>query len=140
MTTEANSHTYPPVPDRRLWLGVAAGPVLWAIHLVVVYAIQSVSCHWGFFRGSSILGIETLNFILGVISVVAAAGIVAGGILSYRNYRTLAGEPWENTRWAEARPSFMAITGLLMAALFLLSLIFSLVAIVMLRPCSLYWW
>ncbi len=139
MTVDLNPRSYLPVPSGRLWAGMILGPVIWALHLVVIYAVQSVSCHLGLLQGS-ILGMSALRFVLLAITAAALAGVLAGGWLSYRNYRRLEGGRERGRGLDQDRPGFMALAGTLLSGLFLLSLIYTVLAVFTLQPCALFWW
>lgn len=132
---------YQPIGPGRLWFGVGAPPVIWALHLVIVYAIQSVSCHWGFLQ-FTILGINALRFVLLVITLLAAIGVLAGGLVAYRSYQEIDGsrDMEDETGWLEGRFMFMAQSGVLLAGLFLFALVLTIFPIIFLQPCSLFWW
>lgn len=132
-------HSQIPVSNKRLWFGIGAAAVAWALHLVIVYGFQSTACHWGFLQ-FDILGINALRLALLALTILAGAIVVSGGLTSFRNNRRLeeggareAGEP-------EGRYLFMTQVGILLSALFLLSIVFSLFPILLLDQCAPYWW
>ena len=127
------------ISPARLWFGVGLGVVIWAVHLVIVYAIQTLSCNWGFLQ-FNILGMNAMRFVLLMVTVLAAIGIITGGSISYKNYRKLDEEERVNEGWRIERIRFMAISGALLSGLFLLSMLFAALPILYLRPCALFWW
>ena len=74
-----------PVP---LWLVVAAGPVIWAIHLVASYALVTLSCSHGFFQ-FLILGMAGARFILVVFTVAVTLLMLYAGYVAFSNWRRL---------------------------------------------------
>ena len=132
-------HSQVPVNNKQLWFGVGAAAIAWALHLVIVYAFQSTACHWGFLQ-FDIMGINALRLLLLALTILAGAVVVTSGLTSYRNHQRLresgareAGEP-------EGRFLFMTQVGILLSALFLLSIVFSLFPILLLDQCAPYWW
>lgn len=133
-------HAREPVRPTQLWFGVGFGAFIWALHLVVVYAVQSVSCHWGFLQ-YNLLGINALRFVLLALTLLAGIGVFTAFWTSYGNYRRLAEEKRrEGVDEPEGRFLFMTEGGALLNGLFLLSITFSAVPILFLRPCSPFWW
>jgi hypothetical protein len=134
------SQKYPPVTPFNLWFGLGFATIVWILHLSIAYAVQSVACHWGFLQ-FNILGVNALRILLIGLTVLAAVGVFAGGMVAYKNYRSLAARKGEENGDAlTGRFLFMAQGGILLAGLFFLSILFSMVPIVLLDACSLFWW
>ena len=72
----------------QLWLVVASGPVIWAIHLVVSYALVTLSCMWGFLQ-FLIIGMAAARFILVVFTVAVTLIMLYAGYLAFSNWRKL---------------------------------------------------
>ena len=132
-------HTHQPVDNRQVWFGLGFGVIVWAIHLTTVYAIQSISCHWGFLQ-YNILGISALRLVLLVITVLAGAGIATSLWVAYRNYRRLREDRAGERGYPEERYLFMTEGGALLNGLCFLAVIFSLVPILLLPQCTPFWW
>jgi hypothetical protein len=135
MTTDIQRFPHPPVTPGRLWFGLAAGPVIWAIHLSVAYALLAVSCQWDFFR-FTVLGIDGVRFILIVFTVIAGLVILAGGWLSYNSWQDLRARPAQEGKEPIGRFRFMTRSGMLLSGIFFFSTILSIVPILMLPACS----
>jgi hypothetical protein len=94
-----------------LWLGILAGPIAWALDLVVSYSLVQWTCGGG------------PPVVLHLVTLFALA-IVAGGAASA--WRALArvppGAPEDGSQ-PDQRGRFMAILGLTMCALFALVVI-----------------
>jgi hypothetical protein len=130
----------PPVNPFKLWFGLGFATVIWILHLSIVYALQSVSCHWGFLQ-FSLLGVNALRLALLLLTVLSAVGVAFGGWIAYKNYRSILDRRGDkNVGEPTGRFLFMSQAGFLLAGLFMLSIIFSLVPIILLEPCSPYWW
>lgn len=122
------------IPPRQLWFGVAVGPIVWAIHLVVVYALVSLACNWRFFS-FNMLGIPGIIFILTVVTLVMGAVVLYGGLLSWRNRRLIEEEAQILGR-REERHYFLAYSGVLLSALFFLAILVALIPAFVLGPCA----
>lgn len=122
------------VPPRQLWFGVAAGPIVWAIHLVLVYALVSLACNWRFFS-FTMLGVPGIVVILTAVTLVMGAIVLYAGLLSRRNWRLIQEEERLHGR-REERHYFLAYSGLLLSALFLLAMLVALIPAFVLGPCA----
>ncbi|MFW6098260.1 MAG: hypothetical protein ACOC9Z_09285 [Chloroflexota bacterium] len=122
------------VPPRQLWFGVAAGPILWAIQLVVVYALVSLACNWRFFS-FTLLGVPGIVVILTTVTLVLSAIVLYAGLLSWHNWRVIQEEEHAHGR-REERHYFLAYSGVLLSALFLLVMLVSLIPAFVLGPCA----
>lgn len=122
------------IPPRQLWFSVAVGPIVWAIHLVVVYAMVSLACNWRFFS-FTVLGVSGIIFILTVVTLVMGAIVLYGGLLAWRNRRFIEEEAQLHGR-REERHYFLAYSGVLLSALFFLVILVSLIPAFVLGPCT----
>ncbi len=107
-----------------LWAGLLAGPLAALLQLEANYALVLHACRTGD------------EFWLHVVSVVALALTVAGGLLSWRNWRS-AGAEWED-EGAGVRPrsSFMAAVGIMINALLALVVVAQWIPIFVYGPCD----
>lgn len=142
MTEQTAVHSPTPLERRQqlwLWFGVAAGPLIWAIHLVLAYALQSLSCQWQFLH-TTILGMHGLRFTLLVITILAVLLIVYGGVVAYgfwRRFRSLEYGQGDGRREPErGRLPFMAYVGVAFSALFALVTLLMLTPILALDICG----
>lgn len=132
--TNSPQPSYEPVSLWQLWSPLAAGPVLWSVHLVASYALVSIACRWGLLQ-SELLGITGLRLVLLVFTVIAALVVFYAGFLAYGNWRDIRdnerdGEPLENNRHL-----FMVYSALILNGLFFAILLVSLVPIMYLNLC-----
>jgi hypothetical protein len=127
----------PPPLERReafwLWFGVAAGPVVWAVHLFVAYAVQTLSCQWRFLR-VPVLGIDGLRLTLLAITAVAVLIILYGGFVASRFWQQWRSDPPEQPE--QNRFPFMAYLGLAFSTLFALTTLLTAVPILALNICG----
>jgi hypothetical protein len=101
-----------------LWCGIFAGPVAWAINLQLNYALARWACE----RGSQAAPVA----ISSILFVVAILGL----LFSWRALRVVG-----HTE-VSTRVRFMAIGGMLLSAIFALTILASLVPHLYLSPCE----
>ncbi len=89
-----------------LWIGILTGPIVWAVDLLMRYALVKWSCHTGRLWYFDALTITAL-------ALVAFAAVVAWNALQQtsRDEPTDGGMPRQRAR-------FMAVLGLTISALF----------------------
>ena len=109
----------------RLWFGVLAGPVAWAVGLMVSYPLVPASC-----AVESALPLVVATFL--TAAVTAAGGIVAWGCHRALARRDAAGDLWRGL----SRASLMATGGIALSALFFLTVIGHAVAMLLVGPCQ----
>jgi hypothetical protein len=129
----------PAINVKSFWFGVAAPAVVWALHLVTIYAIQSTACHWGFLQ-ATILGISGLRVLLLALTIAAGAVVILGGLTLNGIYQDLSRRNTVEREDPSGRVRFMARAGTWLAGLFLFALVMSLAPILFLDVCSPYWW
>ncbi|MEZ4523233.1 MAG: hypothetical protein R3A46_16560 [Thermomicrobiales bacterium] len=116
----------PRVPGKGLmfWYSVAAGPLIWAIHVSVSYMMVGLVCDWG----------TGLPIYLATLVALAAVGIA--GYYAYGTWRQLQQvDPDERSRiWG--RENLLMTSALVMAALFSLIIIGSAVQVVFWSACT----
>ncbi len=123
-----------PVRPGQLWFGVGAPILIWALHLVIGYALVSLNCVWSLFP-FRLFGIEGIRIILLALTILTAVGVLAGGLISFRNWRRLrAGNRGDQIDPTE-RYRFMMFSGMLLSGLFLLGLLWEIFPIFMVELC-----
>lgn len=109
----------------RLWFGALAGPVGWAVALMVSYPLVPASC--------------VLESMLPLIFVTVLTGalIAAGGVIAWRSRRALAARQQESgDMWrSNTRAELMATGGIVLSALFFLTTIGHAAAMLFVGPC-----
>jgi hypothetical protein len=107
-----------------LWAGLLAGPLAMLIELQVNYALVLWACSAG------------REWALHLVAALALCITLAGGLISWRNWR-LAGAHWEDEgAGVIPRSRFMSIVGILMSALFALVIIAQWIPIFIYGPCQ----
>jgi len=122
------------VTPRELWFGVAAGPILWAVHLVLSYGLVSLACSRGFFNFTA-SGVAGIVVVLTALTLVFAAVVLYAGILARRNRREFDERGTLRGR-VEERHHFLATSGMLLSALFFPAIVVSLIPAFVLGPCA----
>jgi hypothetical protein len=111
--------------DRKLWVSMLGGPVLWLIYLQTAYVLVQPACTSG---EKSVLHI-TSAFFLGLT--------IAMGVISLGQWTQVGrGWPSEEEEAHSGRQRSMAMIGILQSGLFGLLIITSWAAISILNPCE----
>jgi len=134
MTTNTHTSDIKNGISRQTGFSLAAGPVIWALHMAIVYPVTSLTCEWGWFP-AEILGMPGLRFFQLAVTAVAAAIVGVAGLLALREWRALR-EPASDQEPDAALSPFMAMLGVLSNALFLLAILVAIVPILTLAPCA----
>ena len=117
-----------PTAVTRLWFGILAGPVAWTLQLAISYPLAQLSCHAGY-RSQHPL---TLQVVAG-----AALMMIAFGALTAWNALQAAPAPASTDGGRSIdRARFMAMLGLLFAALFTLVVIATAIPTWILHACE----
>jgi hypothetical protein len=109
----------------ELWAGVTLGPLGWALHLSVNYALADSACD------------NPWNILFLSITLVCIAIALWGGWFAWRSYN-LTGREWPSgdADGVLIRSRFMAVSGLLLTALTLLLILTQTIPMLMLKPCT----
>jgi hypothetical protein len=87
--------------EGMLWLGFLLPPVVWSVQLEAVYLLSGYGCSTGDFNP------------IHLISIIALALSITGGLISFRNWR-VAGGSWKSAEAGSlSRSRFLAILGML---------------------------
>jgi small-conductance mechanosensitive channel len=118
----------------RLWTCLLVGSAVWAVHLMVVYPLASLTCRWGWF------GTTEADAQLRIVQTVAT--LVAAGLIAWFGY--VAFQTWLQSRHAghtelseaeTARITMQAFVTLLLNALYFLIILIMLAPIFVLPLC-----
>jgi hypothetical protein len=119
-----------------LWYSVASGPVLWAAHLSISYALASNACQHGFLVDASLLGINALTLSLVLITLVFLAAVAYGGWLAYRGWRELRDTSRGMGVPDGQRTRFLTFSGMLLNVLFFGAILMTIAPTLFFNPCS----
>jgi len=127
---DAPRATRPPL----LWFSLVVPVAIWAVHLTMSYTLIALNCYWDWFS-FTVLGFDGLRFTLVAITLVGAAVIAIGGVLSYRR--------WQDLRRADdprrVDPSgvyrFLSIAGVFVSIFFVLGLVWTIGPTMLVDQC-----
>jgi len=131
-------NTYPAEPHRlslsRLLYGFSAAAAAWALEGVVGVVVSSQFCpadlpHWGLASETSV------KVALGIVTLALLAIAVSAGLVSLRNWRTLAGQREFAHAEGISREGFLAIAGIFISIVFTVAIIWSGISLIMLNEC-----
>jgi hypothetical protein len=123
--------------SRALWLGIFFSPVVWSIYHVVGYALVEAACETTFL-GFDIAGVSALLVVELALTVIVLLIMGWNAVWSYRSWRHYAAEdPAEEfPLQAYDRDEFMALSGLLLSATFILTILLTAYPFFVLNPCG----
>jgi hypothetical protein len=142
MTVPAAAHPAPAVravTPAALWFGLFGAPVAWSLQLLASYALVAHGCYPD-------AEPMTMPVIPGLRALVLATGVAALAVALLA-----AGAAWRSWRAAqhehkgghealleagEGRTRFMALSGMLLGAVFVLGIVMNVVPLLLLRPCG----
>lgn len=107
-----------------LWFALLGGPAAWTAHLLASYPLVPVACDTG--------TTAPLNALTAAMALIAA-GSAATGWWAYRRARRSAASAAGSA--SESRTGFMAITGLLLGALFTFAIVMEGLPAILQDPC-----
>jgi hypothetical protein len=142
MTAGASLH---PAPAARgvtlaaLWFGLFGAPAAWSLQLLVSYALVAHGCYPRSVPLTAPLvgGVRTIAL---VASLAALAVGLAAGATAWRSWRASChehrGDHSALLEIGEGRTRFMALAGMLVAAVFLLAIVMNAVPLFLVPACA----
>lgn len=136
MSTQAQS---PPnatgrIPQGRLWFGMCAGAVAWAIQGFTCFLISTQACKNGLGNLGSIPP-GGVRILLGVISLILLAAAVAGGMTSFRNWREVSEHRHLTEAEGRGREAFMSLLGVFVSVAFVVGIIWAGLPAILIDVC-----
>ncbi len=108
----------------RLPFGFFAGPVLWAIQIIVGYGMVTVSCNIG--------NKLPVYLIVGISALI----VLAAAFVAYGAWRSIVDASiWMETNESQDATRFLIVSGFLVSLLFFLLILATFVAAFFLSPC-----
>jgi hypothetical protein len=121
-----------PKEIESLWTLFTA-PTIWAAHFLVCYVAAAVYCAKA---GTAPFSFEAMRLGLGVITIVALAGIVLSAWLAWRQWRFGAGDPPHDGATRHDRLLFQGFATLLLSGLSFVAVVFAAVPLVFIEACQ----
>jgi hypothetical protein len=110
--------------DLALWTGILAGPIVWLISFEANYALNPWAC------------IFETKLALYIVSLVALIISAASGLLAWRQWKELGAEWPGEAGGTLARSRIMAISGVLLSAMFSLVIVAQAIPEIFLEACQ----
>lgn len=107
-----------------LWSGILAGPIAWALDLLVSYALVKWVC------------VSRGYVVLHGVTLLALAIVMGGAMLSWRALRHTRADAKTDGGRPRERARFMAVLGLTLCALFALQIVAGAIPIWVLDACQ----
>jgi hypothetical protein len=114
-----------------LWFGVVAPPLAWGAHLLLGDLIFELGCSAGV-RGHRLAGLSLETWAI-LQTIVAAAIIVTAGALAAAAFRRIVATS-DGTAWSRAHA--LALAGMASGAIYLILVVYGLVAPLFLNGCT----
>ena len=124
---------------RSPWFHLLGGPILWSVHFLATYNWVEFACRANLLvLDSTVLGLTVLSWIVFILTLIATLTALYVGWSSYLIWRRLRElqESKEPDSWGIESRRFMALSGILLSALFSLVILLSGLPVLALGPCS----
>lgn len=129
------AQVYTTVPPRTLWGSLAAGAVVWSLHLIISYALVSVACERGLLQ--TIVGSFALVRWLALgLTLLATAAVLYATVVAYRLWQQMAQRRTAHEDETNGRVRFMLLLAALLNGTFLLAIVVSLFPVLFLPLCD----
>ena len=109
-------HTHASALSRELWVGVGAGPIVWAVHFGLLYVAVALYCSWRFFS-ATFIGLPLILWLIIAATIAGALAVFYAGYLAYRNLQRLQRAKAEGIK-TEEHHWFLARSGIGLTILF----------------------
>jgi hypothetical protein len=127
------------VPIAKLWYGVFGAPLAWSLQELYGYAAMAHGCYPRRFPLSELTsaGWWWSSVIVSIVTVAIGAGALVTAIRNWERTREeKPGRHTEALEIGEGRTRFMSISGVMLAAFFLLASLLTGAALVVLPACG----
>ncbi len=125
--------------NRILWsllFALAAGPLLWGVHLGAGYAIASAGCALGW-NSMMFAGLNLITEIVLLMSLVLILITLAAALVAFREWRRLNAESDRDPEAGRGAWRFLALFSTLANGYFAFVILFATLPFFFLNPCSL---
>ena len=121
------------------WFHLLGAPVLWGVHFLVSYAWVEFACRMRLLvLDSTILGLTVLSWSVLILTLIAVLASLYVGWSAYRSWRRILESKKTNEveSWGVESKRFMALSGILLSALFSLVILLTGLPALVLGPCA----
>jgi len=141
------TETAHPAPARHrvslgaLWFGLFGAPAAWSVQMLADYSTNAHGCFTRLYPLSSpTMGAARMSLVLWLVSAAAVVIGIAALVVALRSYLATRhewrGEAHELLEVGEGRTRFMALSGVMLSALFLLASLVHAASVLLLAECS----
>ena len=144
MSSDAPATAHPAPRRHRagtaaLWFGLFGGPAAWSVQELVNTPVVGHACYPAVERLAqpTIGGLPALPLVVSIATALVAAAALWTAAAAWRSVRR--GHPGEHgtlLEIGEGRTRFMALSGILLACVFLFGIVMHAIPILFLPPCS----
>ena len=113
--------------------GIAAPMAVWALHLVLVYSLQGVTCG-GHLPNPRVAGLEALTWWLLLLTAAAFAALAWTGVRAWQARRAAAAD--RSRPAAAARRRFSSSVALALSVLAAVAVLFTTLPVLLLPGCA----
>lgn len=135
-----------PAPERgvvalgTLWFGLFGAAAAWSVQSLVNYVVAAHTCFPRLYPlDTPTIGRAPLWWITVIVSLVALAIGVLGGLAALRSWRATRHEKGGHAHWAletgEGRTRFMASAGLVTSGIFIIAILVNAASAIVVTPC-----
>lgn len=122
------------ISSKRLWFGFIGAVPAWILAGILNVLLAWQACMGGEL-GSGPFTSGGMELMLGVITFFFLAVAVAGGIVSFGNWRKLSEQPHIAEAEARGRKEYMALSGVIISTILAVGIAWFSVPIYVLGPC-----
>lgn len=115
--------TAPNFSSRRIWFAFIGSAIVWVGHFMVIWFLGEVGCLAGL-GNQTILGVNVIFGLSLVVTLLALIAAVASGAVAYRIWQQVHKLETQDEIYAtHERQHFMALFGMLAAAIFTVAIL-----------------
>lgn len=118
------------VISRESLAGMIIAPLLWALHFVLVYGLVAIGCAFGLDR-------VVMRIAVGILTVLALAGIVGVGVGNRQRWQAAKAEERESGEERPRPEHFLALNAVTLAGLFFIATVWVTMPVYLLPLCRL---
>jgi hypothetical protein len=116
-----------------LGYSILAGPILWAIHFIVVYLFAEFGCRANF-NNLVYFSPDSIRIVVLIATLIALIGVGVGEVIAYRSWMTAQSGSEESPQRMQFQ--FLTMMGILLSALFMLGIFTTAVPTFFIDVCS----